>query len=329
MKTSLRLITPDGRTSAPPAPAFPDQQISRQLNHAFLLITLLVGGFGGWGAIASISGAVVTQAVIAAQTKTNSIQHLDGGLVAEIFVKEGDFVGPGQPLLRLDDKDIAEELKGTESELQAKRTQLELDNKELASLGDLYEKGLVPRTRILTIERDASSLAGDIGRLQSQKGRALERSKRLLLKAPLAGQVMNLSVHTIGGVITPGKELMQIVPTGDPLVLDARIDPKDIEQVHVGQPVTIRLTGLNQRVTPELSGKVSVVSRDIVRDDQHNASYYEARVAFGSHQLEKIKDVELQPGMPAQVMIETGARSPISYLLKPLRDQIVRAFRED
>ena len=299
------------------------------MNHALLLITLLVGGFGGWSAIASINGAVVTQAVIAAQTKTNSIQHLDGGLVAEIFVKEGDFVGAGQPLMRLDGKDLAEELKGTEAELQAKRTQLDLDNKELASLGDLYEKGLVPRTRILTIERDASSLAGEIGRLQSQKGRVLERSNRLVLKAPLAGQVMNLSTHTIGGVITPGKELMQIVPTGDPLVLDVRIDPKDIEQVRVGQAVTIRLTGLNQRVTPELSGKVSVLSRDIIRDDQHNTSYYEARIAFGSHQLDKIKDVELQPGMPAQVMIETGARSPLSYLLKPLRDQIVRAFRED
>src|SRR4051812_18562231 len=124
MKTSLRLIKPDGRTSASPAPVFPDQQISRQLNHAFLLITLLVGGFGGWSAIASINGAVVAQAVIAAQTKTNSIQHLDGGLVAQIFVKEGDFVGAGQPLMRLDGKDLAEELKGTEAELQAKRTQL-------------------------------------------------------------------------------------------------------------------------------------------------------------------------------------------------------------
>jgi HlyD family secretion protein len=329
-KASLRLITPDGRTSGPIVPAFPDQQITRQLNHATMLVVLLVGGFGGWGAIASINGAVVTQATVAAQTRTNSIQHLDGGLVAQIFVKEGDFVSAGQPLLRLDGKDIAEELKGTEAELAAKSTQLDLDKKELESLTELYEKGLVPRSRILTIERDASAITGDVGRLQSQRGRAIERSKRLIMYAPLAGQIMNLETHTIGGVITPGKELMQIVPTGDPLVLDAKLDPKDIEQVHAGQAVTIRLTGLNQRVTPELSGKVSVVSRDIVHDEQqHNPPYYEARITFGEGQLERLNGIELQPGMPAQVLIQTGSRSPISYLIKPLRDQIVKAFRED
>jgi HlyD family secretion protein len=290
---------------------------------------LLIGGFGGWGVVASIHGAVVAQATIAGQTATNAVQHLDGGLVAEIYVKEGDFVSAGQRLIRLDGRDIAEDLKGTEAELQAKKNQLDLDKRELASLNGLYQKGLVPRTRILSIQRDASALSGDVGRLESQKVRAAERVKRLIIKAPVSGQVMNLSVHTVGGVIAPGKELMRIVPTGDRLVLDAKLDPKDIEQVHRGQPVVIRLTGLNQRVTPELKGKVVFVSQDSVQqeDPRNGGPYYEARIAFGEHQLERLEGVQLQPGMPAQVMIQTGARSPISYLIKPLRDQIARAFR--
>ena len=122
---------------------------------------------------------------------------------------------------------------------------------------------------------------------------------------------------------------MQIVPTGDALVLEAKLSPKDIDQVHPSQPVVIRLSGLNQRTTPQLKGTVLVVSPDLLHDEARNAQYYTARIAFNEGELDRLHGVQLIPGMPADVMIQTEARSALSYLVKPLLDQIARTFREE
>jgi multidrug efflux pump subunit AcrA (membrane-fusion protein) len=306
-----------------------DQQIPQYLRRAAILICLLIGGLGGWAAIASISGAVVAPATVAAQTKTNAVQHLDGGVVAELFVKEGDLIAAGQLLARLDRTEVDEELKGLQAELSAKTNQQELLNRELAILLDLSERGLVPRTRVVAIQRDLAGAAGDIGRLKAQEARAAERLKRLEIRAPLEGRILNLALHTIGGVISPSKELMQIVPSGDALVLEAKLAPKDIDQVHPGQPVIIRLSGLNQRTTPQLAGTVSVVSPDLLHEEARNAQYYTARIAFSEGELDRVSGAQLIPGMPAEVLIQTEPRSALSYLLRPLLDHIVRTFREE
>jgi HlyD family secretion protein len=308
---------------------YPDQAIPRYLRGAALLILLLIGSLGVWGALASIQGAVIGPAVVAGVTKTNAIQHLDGGVVAEIHVKEGDAIKRGEVLLRLDRKELDEELAGIEAELSAKSMQLALFNSELTSLLELADKGLVPRTRVSAMQRDIAGLQGDLGRLTAQKMRATERLGRLEIRAPVAGRVFNLAVHTIGGVVSPGKELMQIVPSGEALVLEARLAPKDIDQVHPGQRVAIRLTGLNQRTTPQLHGAVSVVSPDVVRDEVRNAQYYTARIAFDDGEIDRLGNAELVAGMPAEVLIQTQARSALSYLVKPLRDQIARTMREE
>ncbi len=319
-------------TRAPNRPALvthPDQQISRHLRRAAVLIFLLIGCLGAWGALASIRGAVIAPAIVAGGTKTNVVQHLDGGVIAEIFVKEGDPVRQGQMLVRLNRKELDEELTGIEAELTAKSQQLDLYNAELATLLELAGQGLVTRTRVSAMQRDVAGVNGDLGRLTAQKMRARERLERLDICAPLAGRVFNLAVHTIGGVVSPGKELLQIVPTGDALVLEAKLAPKDIDQVHPGQRVAIRLTGLNQRTTPQLHGAVSVVSPDVMRDETRNVHYYMARIGFNLGELDRLGGAELVAGMPAEVLIQTETCSALSYLTKPLRDQITRAFREE
>jgi HlyD family secretion protein len=295
---------------------------------AAILICLLIGGLGGWASIAKINGAVVAPASLAAQTKTNVVQHLDGGVVAELRVKEGDLVSAGQLLVRLDRTEVDDELRGLQAELSAKTKQQELFNRELATLLDLSERGLVPRTRVVGVERDLAGVSGDIGRIKAQEARATERLKRLEIRAPLGGRILNLSLHTIGGVISPGKELMQIVPSGEALVLEAKVSPKDIDQVHPNQPVVIRFSGLNQRTTPQLTGTVLVVSPDLLHDEARNTQYYTTRIAFNEGELDRLHGVQLIPGMPADVMIQTEARSALSYLVKPLLDQIARTFRE-
>lgn len=317
------------KPSASPVTAYPDQEIPRYFQLALVLVSLLIGGLGGWGAIAEISGAVVASASVAAQTKTNVVQHLEGGTIAQIFIKEGDLVAAGQPLVRLDRKEVDEELGGLKAELSAKTQQLDLLNGDLASLLDLAGRGLVTRTRVSAMQREVAGITGDIGRLGAQKARVEERMKRLDIRAPLAGRVLNLALHTVGGVISPGQELMQIVPSGDRMVLEARLVPKDIDQVHPGQTVVIRLSALNQRTTPELSGNVSVVSPDLLRDEARGTQYYTARIAFDDGEIERLGGLELVPGMPAEVLIQTGSRNALSYLVKPLRDQIMRAFREE
>jgi HlyD family secretion protein len=305
-----------------------DEQIPQYLWCAAILVCLLIGGLGGWAAIAKINGAVVAPASVTARTKTNVVQHLDGGLVAELAVKEGDLVSAGQLLVRLDRTEVDDELRGLQAELSAKTKQLELFNRELATLLDLSERGLVPRTRVVAVERDLAGVSGDIGRVKAQEARATERLKRLEIRAPLEGRVLNLALHTIGGVISPGKELMQIVPFGDVVVLEAKLSPKDIDQVHPNQPVVIRLSGLNQRTTPQLTGTVLVVSPDLLHDELRNTQYYTSRIAFNEGELGRLNGVQLIPGMPADVMIQTEARTALSYLVKPLLDQIARTFRE-
>ena len=323
--SQLNLTTP----STPVVASHPDQQIPQYLRGAAILIFLLIGGLGGWAAIATINGAVVAPASVAAQTKTNVVQHLDGGVVAELRVKEGDVVTAGQLLVRLDRTEVDDELRGLQAELSAKTRQEELFNRELATLLDLSERGLVPRTRVVAVERDLAGVSGDIGRFKAQEARATERLKRLEIRAPLGGRILNLALHTVGGVISPGKELMQIVPTGDALVLEAKLSPKDIDQVRPSQPVVIRLSGLNQRTTPQLTGTVLVVSPDLLHDEARNAQYYTARIAFNEGEFDRLHGVQLIPGMPADVMIQTEARSALSYLVKPLLDQIARTFREE
>lgn len=181
------------------------------------------------------------------------------------------------------------------------------------------------RSQTLTELRDVESR---ISELQERRLAARAKLARTAIKAPIAGDVYQLNLHTIGGVIAPGEGLMLLVPDADELVLQAQVFPKDIDQVMVGQKAMVRFPSLNARLTPEIGAEVIQVSADISRVDQTTPPFYAVRLRIPHAELAKLGEAKLKPGMPAEAFIQTSAHSPISYLLKPLADQIAHTFRE-
>lgn len=153
--------------------------------------------------------------------------------------------------------------------------------------------------------------------------------RRTSISAPQSGQVHELAIHTIGGVAGAGETLMRIVPIADALSIEVNIAPQDIDQVHVGQQVLVRFSAFNLRTTPELNGTVTRLSADLTRDPQTGAAYYTARIAVDEAELQRLPDLTLTSGMPVEAFIQTGARTALSYLTKPITDQIMRSFRSD
>ena len=197
----------------------------------------------------------------------------------------------------------------------------------------------IGETRLQLLEVDQSFLTEVLAELRAAEARIAElterlvaakaRSKRLEVVAPCSGIVHKLAVHTVGGVIAPGEVIAEIVPEEDLLVLESRVDPAVIDRVKMHQPAVARFTSANRATTPELTGSVTMVSPDAKQDTPAQPPYFVVRVALTEEERDKISRLALQPGMPAEVFIQTGERTPLSYLLKPLSDQFSRAMRED
>jgi HlyD family secretion protein len=189
------------------------------------------------------------------------------------------------------------------------------------------------RTDVLKDLREAQ---GKIAELKERFTAAEDQLKRVDLRVPQAGVVHQLSVHTVGGVIANGETLMQIVPRADELVVEAKVAPNDIDQVAVGAKAVVRIMAGNQRTQPEIVGVLTRVSADIAHEQQQQQQnspqpqqpYYTVRIALPVAEVARLKDLRLVPGMPAEVFIQTHERTPLEYLLKPLREQIARTFRE-
>ncbi|WP_192246778.1 HlyD family type I secretion periplasmic adaptor subunit [Mesorhizobium silamurunense] len=193
------------------------------------------------------------------------------------------------------------------------------------------------RLQILQIDQDLKTEVGqELREVQAQVGEYVERKvaaedelRRIDIVAPQSGIVQQLAVHTIGGVITPADPIMLIVPEGDDLALELRITPKDIDQIQLGHKAVLRMSAFNLRTTPELNGYVSRIAADLATDEKTGISYYLVRISVPHAELTKLKDLTLVPGMPAEAMVQTSERTALSYLVKPLSDQISRAFREE
>ncbi|WP_334175523.1 HlyD family type I secretion periplasmic adaptor subunit [Pseudoxanthobacter sp.] len=447
--------------------------------------------FGGWSALTSLQSAVVAPGVIAAEGRTRAVQHLDGGIVSAILVKDGDEVQAGDVLVRLDttrlasergivenrlyealarqarleaerddapamtrpplldamvaaDRDWAslapaadpaltsalasalasradpkateppaqtgleianrvfsgqdrlfharrdtlkaqvarleagiaqsrEQMAGIDAQRASLERQRDLIARELDGARKLYEKGLMPLPRVLALERQQADLEGNIaargadkaaigqsiGQLQlqilelqrdarekvlqdlreadsdvqdltEQRIAALDKLNRTDIRAPVSGRVNGLAFHTIGGVVRPADVVMEIVPDDEALIVEARADPAEVDQLHAGQSARIRLTAFDQRTTPEIDGTLLVVSPDRLTDPQSGAPYYALKVAIADDGRALLgPDRPLVAGMPADVFVVAGARSPLSYLMKPLTDQMARALREE
>lgn len=425
------------------------RSINRHLQLGGLAALLLVGGLGGWAATTELSGAVIATGSVVVDSNIKKVQHLTGGIVGQILVKEGAYVRAGDVVLRLDDTvtkanlaivvkgldemrarksrleaerdgatalefpsslmersgepdvaaaidserrlfklrydaragqraqlrqriaQLAEEVKGQESLQGTKSEEIRLIQKELEGVRDLWSKTLVSLSRLTMLEREATRLMGEraqtyaataqtrgrmaeielqilqidqdlssevakelrevdgrIGEFIERKIAAEDQLRRIDIKAPQTGYVHQLGVHTVGGVVPPGDPLMMIVPEAEPLSIEAKLQPQDIDQIHAGQPAGMRFSAFNQRTTPEITGFVHRISADVMSDQRSGASYYVVRIGVSPAELGRLGDVRLVPGMPVEVFMKTYDRTVASYFLKPLHDQVSRAFRE-
>jgi HlyD family secretion protein len=425
------------------------RSMRRHLVTAIVVTSILIIGVGGWGATAVISGAVVASGSLVVDSNVKKVQHLTGGIVGELRVRDGDRVHAGDIVVRLDETvtranlaiitkgldelmarkarleserdgadtlvfpaqllagagdldraaaidserklfnlrrtarngqkaqlqeriaQLQEEIVGLTAQQNSKAKEIALIERELAGVRELWKQNLVQLTRLTALEREAARLDGERGQLiaaaAQAKGKIAETSlqilqidqdiasdvakelrevdgkigefierkvaaedqlKRIDIRAPQDGTVFQLTVHTVGGVITAGDPIMLIVPEADNLSVEVRVNPQDIDRLQLNQKAILRFTAFNVRTTPEIEGTVTRISADTSTDQRTGQSYYTVRVAMAPDQVERLGDVKLLPGMPVEAFVQTGERTMFSYVMKPLHDQIVRAFRE-
>ena len=416
------------------------------------VILVIFGGLGGWAATATIDSAVIADGTVTVDSYRQNVQHLEGGIVERIHVRDGDVVERGDVLITLDDtharaeylmgwsrylselarqarlraemegaesidfpeevRESAEDSERTEQVVATQRREFEarreaLDGEielleqrteqlrervagmeaqreatletigsledELESKRRLVEQEAMPEAELRPVERELADARGEAGELRAEiaatrveigetQQQILQRQRefqsevaselretndrvdeleeelrsledtlaRKQIRAPASGEVVDLDVHTERAVIQGGEPILGIVPEDEPLVVEARVRPQDIDNVYVGLDSTVRFTAFSRRRTPVIEGQVTFVSADRLEDEQDGEPYYLARVVVGQEELAKLGEgVELKAGMPADVMIQTGEMTPAQYIIKPLTDAIARSFRED
>ncbi|MBB4018914.1 HlyD family type I secretion membrane fusion protein [Chelatococcus caeni] len=264
------------------------------------------------------------------------------------------------------------QIRGAVAQRDAAQSQLASVDREYAKLKPLAEKGLVPVSRVATLERSKAELEGRVGSLEADMARlertieearlqiaqveqktaedasvklaetrarladareklgvAVDRSNRVNVRAPRAGRVVGLKVHTIGAVVRPSDTLMEIVPDDDRLIVSAKMSPLDVNHVHVGLPAEVRLPSFKARTTPIAIGEVRSVAADALRDELTGQTYYELKVSVQVAQFPEDVREKLKPGMPADVLVATGERTVFAYLTQPLMDAVRRGMREN
>lgn len=314
--------------------------------------------FGG------LSGADAQSAASAMQIQ----QHEFSSRAAELATQKAVL---GQRVNQLSD-----EIDGYREQLTANRRQQALIQQELDSLKDLLARGLVPMTRMRSLQRDAAQLTGaageyssNVARTQQQIGEAklqivdLERQRtaddskdyrdaemglsqarpklaalreqidRLTVRSPAAGRVVGLSIFTVGGVVSGGQKLMDVVPENEPLVIECHVKPDDAEALKVGQSTEIRIPAFHDRRLPLLTGKVSRISADTLTDEKTGQAYFKVEVQVPPSQLDVIRqfrgaDEGLKPGLPVEVVVPLRKRSALDYFLDPIREMLWKSFRQ-
>jgi HlyD family secretion protein len=186
----------------------------------------------------------------------------------------------------------------------------------------------VDKDMVSDVSKDLRETNDKIGEFVERKVTAEDQLRRVDIRAPQDGMVLQNNVHTVGGVITAGDAMMMIVPQADDLSVEAKVDPKDIDKLQIGQKTLMRFSAFNQRTTPELTGAVTRVSADVTTDQRTGQSYYTIRVSLPPSEVARLGDNKLIPGMPVEAFVQTGDRTMMSYLMKPLHDQLMRSFRE-
>ncbi len=331
---------PDGtpEIAFAPAPAEPPRDenggtdsrpdLRRPIFGGLAVTVVFFGGFLGWAGSAPLESAAIAPGVVSLDSNRKTIQHLEGGIVSEIRVREGETVARGQALIRLDQIQARARLDFLGAQMTAEDHQIALVAEEVALVSKLFAKGLTQKPRLLALQRRKAELEGSLARHRAQLRAAKDVLARTVIRAPMAGTIVGLQVHTPGGVIAKGEALLYIVPRDEPLIIEARVDPNDIDVVYEGLAAQIRLTSFSTRTIKPLDGRVVSVSADSIADRRSGESYYLARIEIEGNPTETLKGGQLYPGMPAEVIIVTGARTALDYFLAPLVRSFNRAFRE-
>lgn len=178
------------------------------------------------------------------------------------------------------------------------------------------------------VGRELREIDGKTGEFTERKVAAEDQLRRVVIRAPISGLIHELNVHTVGGVVSAGEQLMLVVPGADRLTVEVKVAPQDIDQVRVGQTAALRFPAFSQSTTPEINGVVSRMSADVTTEQRTGISYYTVRIAIEQNEIARLGEVRLVPGMPVESFIRTNERTVGSYLTKPIRDQAARAFRE-
>lgn len=423
-----------------------DDRPTRRIGYLILLLTF--GLFGGWATFAPMDSAALAPGVVTIKSYRKTVQHLEGGIVRELRVHDGDQVKAGDVLLVLDNTQARSEMEMMRSQLiaalelearliaerdglpeplavpgldandprvreahdsevrifQTRRTSLlgeiglqeksigqieqqirgfkaiivskqSLANsyqEEIVDLRELLAAGYVDKLRLRDQERSLSRLQAEIAEHQSESARARvqigetqlkvlqlkkafasdvaaqlgeartrvydvrerlatvkDREHRTDIIAPEAGMIMGMSVHTLGGVISPGTPLMDIVPASEELIVEAQVSPIDIDRIAIGTRVNIRFSAFKSSTTPVIEGKLVQISADRLTNKDSGTAYYLARVAVTEEGRKHLGTLALLPGMPAEVLINTGSRTLLQYLMQPASNAFARSLIED
>jgi len=272
------------------------------------------------------------------QERIKQLQEQIAGLVAQQDAKAKEISFIDQELSGVRDlwqKNLVQlnrltSLERDEARVEGERGQL------IASAAEAKGRIAEIQLQILNVDQEFSSdVAKELRETDSKIGEAVERKvtaedqlKRIDIRAPQDGVVFQSTANTVGGVITAGDPIMMIVPESDKLSVEVKVEPKDIDQVAIGQPVVLRFSAFNQRTTPELNGSVTRIGADTSNDQRTGQSYYLVRIGIDPSELDRLGPVKLTPGMPVEAFIQTGERTLVSYLVKPLHDQLMRSIRE-
>ena len=348
-----------------------------------------------WAAFASIDEIVRGEGQVVSSSRAQIVQNLEGGILAELHVRQGDIVSAGQVLAKLQDtkfRAAADELQNQIDALEIKRHRLEAQmkgafeftvpemlaqrspgilaserglltarqtdftsrrdsarqimdqlNAELANMEQLYKQKIVALIEVNKARKAAtdarakyneigthaeleqaeeySQTLRDLTTLRQEQRLAVDQLNRTIITSPMAGIVNSLAVTTIGGVIRPGEEILEIIPLGEELFVEARVRPEDIASVQPGQDATIKLSAYDYTIYGSLLGKVDFVSADTFEDERNPRAepYYRVTVRVDkSGFTERQQSIEIRPGMRAAAELRTGAKTVLQYLLKPL-----------
>ena len=293
-------------------------------------VAVLVLGVGGGLAAAGMApidkGASLSGTLVV-ETRTRSLQHDRGGIVAEVHVKEGSDVRAGDRIVTLDTSALDEQIGALRAQQQAAGRQMELIRLEVANIGDLVAKQLIQRSRLLALERQLAELEKEAAALIARVSIAEHDVRKAEVRAPVSGRLLMLAVHGRGAVLAPGQVVAEIVPKDDRLVIEGRLALPLIDLVKPGMPAKVWLSGTTWREQRPLAARVAWISPDSIEDKRSGLQFFSARIELAESREDLAKEQRIHPGQRAEILVVTGARTLLDQLLDPVLRSVNRAFR--